>query len=146
MGQTLIRTGICNMCGECCGYPRKTDGQSTNAWPAGLQRIYKHWSKEAIAQHQLLGRITEEDSIAVVDGKGFSYRWKDNGELCAPNGEQCPFLIMEGDQHPCGLYNSSWHNIWQDICRNAPSEELELLEVKLFFEKCPSCSYEYVEK
>ncbi len=151
------RIGTCNMCGECCGYPRSTDGGQNNAWPTDWPDSIANWNQEDIESNlpvfKLVGHPAhggEKSGTVQIQNKNLTWKWKKDKGLCKSDTNlQCPFLSrkLQDDTVPCLLYNTEHKYIWDELCQPVPPDKLETQEqVDKWFKNCPSCSYEYIEE
>lgn len=146
----LRRTGTCNRCGECCGWPRATDGGQNNPWPSIWPEAIQNWDTASINDDPLL-RITgvpkpgsPRHGVVVIGGKAWSFNWLPNWGLASSKSQLwCPFLTAgPGPEHPCGVYDT---DIFRNICIYTPPVEFDMDMLDMWHRNCPSCSYVYVE-
>lgn len=161
----FIRTGECNLCGECCGFPRSTDGGQNNPWPNDIPDIIRTWSDESIQQDYpvlyFIGYTKDKNKkygIKKVGVNTFHWIFVPGHGLCAdksPYGnldkfdQRCPFLSekLPDGTVPCLLYNTSKKYIWNKLCQPVPPDEFTAQEeVDRWYKRCPSCSYIYKEE
>lgn len=113
------RTGKCNQCGECCGFPRATDGGQNNPWPLEWPESVSSWSPEVIEAELPIFKLIQFPVQA------------------------CPFL----KDRKCDLVGSEYEYIWHKMCDPVPPLEFETLEqVRSWQSNCPSCSFVYSEE
>ena len=133
---TFIRVGECNMCGECCGYPRSTDGGQNNPWPPDWPESIQNWSPESIKEY---APIIQLNRGVWVKGKG----------LCKSDTDfRCPLLSDKvNGEAKCSVVGTDNEYIWKYSCQPVPPLSYEtLVQVKEWYKNCPSCSYEYIEE
>lgn len=146
------RVGTCNRCGECCGYPRATNGGQNNPWPPYNPDDFRTWSEESLRQSPFFSYIDHphgDYSVRVLNagGKSFQYRWLPDIGICRPNGNiMCPFLVDKpGPSRPCGLYATELHDFFLKNCSVFPPDYQTYEEVIYWFTNNPSCSYSFKE-
>lgn len=156
------RTGTCNQCGECCGYPRTTDGGQNNPWAKDLPECIRNWSDEAITIElpvfKRIGYLKDRDrkfGMVQVGTRRCYWIIVPGHGLCTdktPHGDprwfdqRCPFLSekLPDGTVPCLLYNSKNKYIWERLCKPTPPEEFPTQErVDKWFKNCPGCSFKY---
>lgn len=140
-----IREGTCNRCGECCGYPRATDGGQNNPWPLNLEEMLTQYSDEAILQISFFKYISRPDShrrgTIRTGGRTFIYTWTDQGFCNRYGNIRCPFLLDDEAQHPCGIYGTELQGLFDENCKIVPAEQMDIDSLMFWIEHCPSCSY-----
>ncbi len=143
------RIGKCNLCGECCGSPRKTDGGQNNAWPADWPEALDTWSEESLPDIFKLIDIKRKRGVSYIGNNRFNWMFKKGKGICKSNHNfECPFLSekLEDGTRPCLLKGTEWDTIWTNSCDNAPPEYFTSIEqVNQWFTNCPSCSFIYEE-
>lgn len=139
------------MCGECCGYPRSTDGGQNNAWPPDWPQSIDSWDRKVIEENLPVFKLinyNEKAGKVNINGKILKYEWVDKKGLCVSKENlQCPFLSQKlpDGTVPCLLYTKH-KNVWDTQCMPTPPLEYETQEqVDSWFKNCPSCSYRYNE-
>lgn len=159
------RTGTCNLCGECCGYPRSTDGGQNNPWRKDLPESVRNWDQDVLKTEFPLFNLTghpdhggKKYGRKDIYGKRCFWIWIPKHGLCqdkTPHGnistydQRCSFLSVKlpDGTVPCLLYGTIDHYIWEKLCQPTPPENMSTKEkVDNWFKNCPSCSYEYVEE
>jgi len=160
---TFIRTGTCNQCGECCGYPRLTDSGQNNAWANDFPESIANWSKEDIENYLPIFKIVGHPNhggklygMSLINDVRCFWIWVPGHGLCkdkTPHGDlttydiRCPFLSekLSDGTVPCLLYNTHRKFVWDKLCQPVPPNKFDTQEqVDNWFINCPSCSYEYV--
>lgn len=146
------RTGECNLCGECCGFPRITDGGQNNPWPSDWPEVLDSWSEEDKEKSSPIFKITghiKKHGNFVLDSKVFPWIWVKNKGLCKSDTDyRCPFLgdMTMDAEVPCLLYGTDYHFIWEEYCNLTPPEYFETKnQVENWQKNCPSCSFVYEE-
>lgn len=151
-----IRTGTCNMCGECCGYPRITDGGQNNAWPNDWPESIETWEEdykeEKCPVFKITGHLKKKGTIT-INKNSLKWVWIQGQGLCKDTGkgtwdQRCPFLSkkLSDGTVPCLLYGTSKHEVWQKYCNEVPPEKFDTkAQVDNWFKNCPSCSFIYEE-
>lgn len=150
------RQGECNRCGECCGYPRATDGGQNNPWPGDWPDAIVDWTVEALSNEIPVFKLTghprlggKTSGTVRIDRTNYSWAWVPGFGLCkSASDHACPVLgkRQSDGSVPCGVYGTQWHEIWAILCAPAPPLVLEAeAEVQRWFANCPSCSYTYRE-
>lgn len=168
------RTGTCNRCGECCGYPRATDGGQNNPWPLSWPESVASWQVDVLGDELPMFKFTGHPNLGgkqsgnfKIGGTSFRWCWAQGGGLAtdvAPYNDggatfdvRCPLLMDHVDgSHPCGAYNQTqtlpgstmtFHQLWQKLCEPVPPYVFETLEnVQMWQQLSPSCSYTWVEE
>lgn len=155
------RTGTCNRCGECCGYPRSTDGGQNNPWPGDWPQSIQSWSAEAIALHLPIlqfsaNMVNTPYGNFTLQGKRCYWIWVTGKGLCtalspynnpANYDQRCPLLDAKQPDGsvPCRLVGTRYEGVWQTHCQPVPPTQFETqAQVDAWFANCPSCSYVYV--
>lgn len=148
------RTGKCNLCGECCGFPRATDGGQSNAWPLSWPESLAGLTKEDKDKVAPVFRITgnvNKSGIHRVGKKSFPWEWVKEQGLCkvlkdGSHDIRCPFLSdkQEDGTVPCGIYGTRFHSVWEDYCNLVPPEYFEQAQLDNWQKNCPSCSFVFV--
>lgn len=152
---SFIRSGSCLKCGECCGYPRKTDGGQNNPWPNDWPESLTTWQNEDIEKSAPVFKITghkERHGSYLVGNKQLPWIWIKNHGLCKDIGngtwdQRCPFLSdkLKDGTIPCLLYETQSYNIWSSFCNTVPPDfYLTKFEVEIWEYNCPSCSFEFI--
>lgn len=157
---SFIRTGTCNRCAECCGYPRSTDGGQNNPWPPDWPQSIRNWTPEAINTHLPIlqfssDMVNEAFGNFTIKGKRCYWIWIIGKGLCTditPYGDvstydqRCPLLADKvGGQAPCRLVGTNYEYVWRAMCEPVPPVRFNTQEqVDAWFVTCPSCSYEYI--
>ncbi len=159
------RTGECNQCGECCGYPRSSDGGQNNPWASDIIESVNGLSTEAVESElpilTLIGVLVKRGktygcvSIAnrrcfwiYVPGHGICTDLTPHGDLGFYD-QRCPFLDKKraNGAVQCILYNTGEKHVWDKLCQPVPPDIFDnpknLGEWK---RNCPSCSYVFVEE
>jgi len=158
---TFYRTGECNQCGECCGYPRP-DGEQNNAWEVDLIEGTRNWDMDVLESElpilKLIDVLVNRGQISGrvdIAGKRCYWIFVPGHGLCTdktPHGDvstfdqRCPFLDKKKSDGtvPCILYNTKEKYIWDKLCESSPPLMLERQEyVEQWFKNCPGCSYRY---
>lgn len=162
-----VRTGQCNRCGECCGYPRATDQGQNNPWPNDWPEAVASWIIAALEQYLPMFRITGHPRLGggqsgSVKLGGYTIRWcwVPGHGLCTdtpPYGDpasydpRCPCLKPKNaqGQADCALIGTNYEGIWQTLCQPVPpvqvANELYPIFIAEWQVNCPSCSYVYVQ-
>ena len=152
------RTGECNLCGECCGYPRATDNGQTPPFPVNLPECVSSWSNNSDKEKAYpMFKITgHKKRFGKFNAKGEVCHWiwiKGKG-LCKdvlPFGDEttydvrCPFLSkkLPDGTVPCLIYQ---HELRVQYCSKGPQDTYEnKLQVEHWFKNYPSCSFIYEE-
>jgi len=157
-----IRKGECNQCGECCGYPRSTDGRQNNPWDTDMLASVRNWSIESLESElpilKILGILLYRGSFnGMVDvyGKRCYWIYVPGHGICTdktPHGDmdtfdqRCPFLDKKHDDGtvPCLLYSTKEKYVWDKLCQPVPPHIFDRQrQVDEWFTNCPSCSYQY---
>ncbi len=155
----FLRTGICNRCGQCCGYPRPDGGQN-NPWPSDWPQSIQSWTPEAIQTHLPIfqfsaNMINTPTGNFTISGNRCYWIWvKDHG-LCTdttPYGDpatydqRCPLLGNAKDgTHPCLLVGTKYESVWQMLCQPTPPARFDTqAQLDEWHANCPSCTYIYV--
>lgn len=156
----FIRSGSCNLCGECCGYPRSTDGGQNNAWANDFPESIRNWDAESLATSLPIFQFSNDmlntpNGDFTVQGNRCRWIWIQNHGWCTdlpPYGDtstydqRCPCLSSKlGDGTvPCRLYGTRYEYIWHQLCEPVPPMRLDTqAQVDAWFSNCPSCSYVY---
>lgn len=157
----FIRNGTCNRCGECCGFPRASDGGQNNPWPRGWPSDIRNWSPESIQTHLPILQFADDMMSApsgqfTLRGTAVHWIWVPGKGLCtdlpaygdvATHDQRCPLLAAkQGDGTvPCMLVGTRYQEIYDLQCAPVPPILFETQEqVDAWFTNCPSCSYTYV--
>lgn len=167
------RTGTCNRCGECCGYPRATDGGQNNPWPLSWPDSVRTWTLEVLGTELPMFRATGHPALGGrqsgnfrIGNNTFRWCWAQGGGLAtdvAPYNDggatfdiRCPLLMAKQPDGtvPCGAYGQTqtlpgstqtFHQMWEKLCEPTPPYKFETQsQVDNWFINCPSCSYVYV--
>lgn len=158
---SFIRTGTCNRCGECCGFPRSTDGGQNNPWPNDWPQSIQSWSPESIQLHLPILQFTTNMVNTPYDnftirGHRCYWIWIIGKGLCTdttPYGDvntydqRCPLLGPKGagGDVPCYLIGTQYEYVWQMMCEPVPPASFDAQEqVDSWYTNCPSCSYDYI--
>lgn len=154
----FLRSGTCNRCGECCGYPRATDGGQNNPWPNSWPGSIQSWSAEAIALHLPIlqfaaDMVNTPNGQFTLQGKKINWTWVADHGLCTGTptawDQRCPMLgAKQGDGTvPCRLVGTRYENVWTMMCQPVPPDEFEKPEeVDNWYAHCPSCSFVYTSE
>jgi hypothetical protein len=158
----FTRQGSCNRCGECCGYPRSTNGGQNNPWPNDWPESIRNWSPESIQTHLPIlqfvdNMVNTPNGNFTIQGHRCYWIWIPGHGLCidlpaygdpVSYDQRCPCLgdKQAGNDVPCRLYGTRYQPIWQAMCEATPPVTYERQsQVDNWFINCPSCSYIYVE-
>lgn len=146
------RTGECNKCGECCGYPLP-DGRQVQPWDEHIMSGTQNWSDESIMdtpffqvfRHPKLAKF--KAGFLVVEGKKYRYAWEEKKGLCREDGNvMCPFLRDDlPGEHPCALWGTAYHWFWARHCEPTPPLRLTEQDLEIWKKQAPSCSHVYVK-
>ena len=152
------RTGTCARCGECCGYPRATDGGQNNPWPADWPQSIRTWTIEAIDQYLPVFKVPGHPDLG---GKQYGslkigkytirWIWVPGAGICtdtpaygdpASYDIRCPLLSGK----VCAIKDhATLGRIWTVLCEPVPPSVFETAEqVQNWQTNCPSCSYTWV--
>lgn len=159
----FVRIGSCNRCGECCGYPRSTDGGQNNPWPPSWPESIRNWTPESIETHLPIlqfaaNMVNTPNGNFTLTGHRCYWIWVIGHGLCTdlpPYGDpsaydqRCPLLgDKQGDNSaPCRLVGTRYEPVWTAMCEPVPPMQMETqARVDKWFTKCPSCSYTYIEE
>lgn len=159
------RTGKCNLCGECCGYPRSTDSGQNNPFPNNWPESVANWQKEDIDKNVLICTLVGHPKFGrkrfgriKIHDKFYYWIWIPDHGLCKdlpPYGDsttfdqRCPFLSdkLEDGTVPCMIYGTKNHGIWQNYCSLTPPERFEdTKQIEQWEKNCPSCSFVFEVK
>lgn len=150
-----VRSGECNLCGECCG----TLGR--NPWPSQWPESIRNWQAQDIIgdfDYAAYLGITGDpgDPLSYPTGPQsmkirqytIPYEWGPG--IHKPTNAECPFLWDDpGDgTRPCLLVmlGLNYEDAWATICQPTPPEEWNEDQVTKWFLHYPSCSYTYIEE
>lgn len=156
-----LRAGTCNRCGECCGYPRASDGGQNNPWPGDWPESIRSWTPESI---QLYLPILQFSANMVntlygnftIQGKRCYWIWITGKGLCtdtpaygdtATYDQRCPLLeAKQGNgQVPCRLIGTRYEYVWTMLCEPVPPMRFDSqAALDNWHTNCPSCSYVFV--
>jgi len=159
----FTRQGTCNRCGECCGYPRSTDGGQNNPWPKTWPESLRNWTPESIAYHLPILQFSSDmvntpNDNFTIKGQRCYWIWVPGKGLCTdlpPYGDvstydqRCPLLASKEPDGtvPCRLIGTNQESVWNMFCEPVPPMQMETQEqVDKWFTNCPSCSYTYIEE
>jgi len=168
------RTGTCNRCGECCGYPRTTDGGQNNPWPLSWPDSVATWQVEVLGNELPMFRETghpvlggKQSGSFKIDGYTCRWCWANGGGLATdmpPYNDKgatfdirCPLLQAKQPDNtvPCIAKGSTqvfpgstitFNDLWVKLCEPVPPYVFGTIEqVQEWQTNCPSCSYTWTE-
>lgn len=150
----MQRTGTCNRCGECCGYPNPS-GKQCNPWPGNWPEALRTWEQTFLEANIPIFRYLRHPQFGgaqfgsvKIQGTTHHWIWAPGKGLCtdlpaygdpSTYDQRCPFL--NGKQ--CALVGTPAQFVYDEYCSKFPPLELGPEQVAEFFTNCPSCSYVY---
>jgi len=168
---TYLRTGTCNLCGQCCGC--ETAPNRDSPWAKDYLWALRTWADSDLPGIASVlkppangGPVSGSFQIGTAQ---YQFIWvaEPLHGLCKdlpPYGKtnnyarQCPLLMTSpdgGQTYPCAAYQSAtviptlgitvgqW---WDSVCGVMPPMTLEDWQVQMWEANHPACSYTYVEQ
>jgi len=171
----FTRTGNCDRCGECCGYPRSTDNGQNNPWPTDWPQSVQAWQIDVLGDNFPMYKFTGHPNLGgkasgtfKLGGNTIHWCWANGVGLAtdiAPYNDggatydiRCPLLLAKRPDGsvPCAAYGvtqvvpgstKTFHDLWALLCEPVPPLVFDDVEqVNNWYMNCPSCSYVYIEE